>query len=249
MDIGHNNPPGIMAFALETINELAHWLTEHPVIATEEDMREAKSWVDRLNGVFAELEQERHRKVHPLNEQVRTINRDFFAIHNRSGVGGQGDMVMGELKGRLTAYALAEEARRQAAADEAARLAREAVERAKALEEAEREARENARLGELTNVVEVATEAAKAHTEAVKAINQAERADRDAANVKIVGGFARNLSLRARETLTVTDPHTAFRILWPDTRIEEAMLSAARVFRKLHDELPDGIAATYERSV
>jgi hypothetical protein len=91
---------------------LSNFLNETPVIETGPHWlkpsgcrtcaRRRLSW--RTNGL---------KLVDPLNTQVAEINRKYKSVHNTdSKKPGTLDKILGELKARLTAYALAEEAKR-----------------------------------------------------------------------------------------------------------------------------------------
>lgn len=241
--IGGNNPPGAINYAQETMTAIALFLKDHPVIQTDADARAAKLIKDRGDAAVKEMEDERDALVRPLNEQVATINGRYRPVRDPL------KKVIDDVKARLTAFIRTEERKRQEIAD-AARKAREELERAaREAEEREREARENASLGELdVDVVGATVDADAAFAEFERADRQAARAERDA-HVKIGGGFARSVSLRQRETLTITDIAEAIAAVGVTDKIRDAVLSAARDFRKAFGELPDGVAAEYEQSV
>jgi hypothetical protein len=57
------------------------------------------------------------------------------------------------------------------------------------------------------------------------------------------------MGLRDRETLTVTDWQAAITELGLTDLIRDAILTSARAYRKNFRELPEGIVATYDRSL
>jgi hypothetical protein len=127
--IGHNQPPGVIDAAQDTMAAMADWMKEHPVIETAENAREAKKLLDRAKGSTAEIEDARTRLVKPLNDQIDEINAEHKGVHNTDKKKpGVLDLVVTELKDRLAAFILAEEQRRAAEA-ERLRLAAEEAER------------------------------------------------------------------------------------------------------------------------
>lgn len=248
--IGDNNPPGPIEHAESVVAEANAWLADHPVIQTEDEAREAKPIMDRLKLAFEEIEAERDGKVRPLNEQVKAINERYKSLHNTDAKKpGRFDRVAVELKARFAAYMLREEEKRRQAA-EAARKAKEEAERvAREAEAAEREALQNAAAGELDiDVAKVTAEADDKFQEYERVSRFAERAEKET-TVKIGGGFRTSASLRTVETLVLDSYGKAIRAIGPNEKIEAAILSAARDYRKTHGVLPDGVSATTERKL
>jgi hypothetical protein len=62
-----------------------------------------------------------------------------------------------------------------------------------------------------------------------------------------LGGKA--LSLRSKETLTVDNALKAMSEIGSHPKINEAILSAARDYRKQYGRLPAGVTASYSRSI
>jgi hypothetical protein len=148
-----------------------------------------------------------------------------------------------ELRRRLSSYARALEikAARQAA-EEAERLAREAERR-------EQDAIEDADQGVCDIDLGAASQEADAAFAAFqKADRTAARAERES-HIRIAGGSSRALGLRDRETLTVTDWQAAITELGLTDTIRDAILASARAYRKAFRELPEGVVATYDRSL
>lgn len=73
-NIGDNNPPDMAATAIDVAKNISAWMSENPVIQTEDSARDAKVWLDRGKLCVKDLEDERDGKVRPLNEQVQGIN-------------------------------------------------------------------------------------------------------------------------------------------------------------------------------
>lgn len=247
---GHNNPPSLIDFAQETMRSLSDWMKERPVISSEDEAREAKLLLDRAKNCAADLETERDKQVRPLNEQVDEINSRYKAVHNRdSKKPGLLDKVVNELKNRLAQFIRAEEERREREAMEARRIAEEAERLAREAEAREREAIANAQAGELgVDVTQVVVEADSRFADFKKADREAARAERDA-HVKIGGGFNNAISLRTKETLILDDPIQAIRSIGCNEGIRDAILTAARAYRKLHGKLPAGVSSAVERHV
>jgi vacuolar-type H+-ATPase subunit I/STV1 len=248
--IGDNNGPDLIDFSRETMADLSSWMAEHPIIDGEDVAREAKKLLDRAKSCAGDIEAERDKLVRPLNEQITEINARYKSVHNTdSKRPGILDKVVSELKARLAVFLKAEEDRRAAEA-EAKRLAAEEAERiAREAEAREREAIENAKAGELgVDVTQVVIEADSRFAEFKKADREAARADRDS-HVRIGGGWGRSASLRNKETLVLENYNKAITAIGPHPKIEEAILSAAREYRKTHDKLPAGVTAVFERQL
>jgi hypothetical protein len=247
---GSNNPPGPVEHAQTVVDDINAWLADHPVIQTEEDAREAKPYLDRAKAAFDEMEDERDFKVRPLNERVSEINTTYKALHNTDAKKpGRYDRIVIELKARVGAFMVREEEKRRVAA-EAARIAQAELERvAREAEAKEQEAIRNAAAGELDiDLATATTEADTAFQEFEKSSRFAARVERDT-KVKIGGGFGNSASLRTVETLHLESYGKAIKAIGPHPKIEEAILSAARDYRKTHGALPEGVTATTERKL
>lgn len=248
--LGHNQPPGPIEYARDTMAALSAWMAEHPVIATEDHAREAKKLLDQAKSCAGDIEAERDKLVRPLNEQIDEINSAYKAVHNKDAKRpGTLDKVVNELKQRLAEFLRAEEARRAAEAEAALRAAEEAERIAREAEAREREAIENAKAGELgVDVTQVVVEADSRFAEFKKADREAARAERNA-DVRIGGGWGRAASLRTKETLILDDPIQAIRAIGVNEGIRDAILTAARAYRKIHNKLPSGVSAVTERNL
>lgn len=248
--IGDNKPPGPIDHAETVIRDINAWLQAHPVIETEEMAREAKPYLDRAKAALEEIESERDGKVRPLNEQVAQINLQYKAVHNTDPKKpGLFDKIVIELKARVAAFMIREEEKRRVAAEEARKLQEEAERIAREAEAKEQEALSNAAAGELdVDVSKVTQEADAAFSEFERTSRFAARAEKDS-KLKIGGGFGRTASLREVETLHLDSYNLALKDIGPNEKIKEAILSAARDYRKEHGKLPNGVSATTERKL
>jgi hypothetical protein len=243
MTNGHNNPPSQIETVHETARALSDWMAERPIIESEEIAREAKVFIDRGKLALADLETERDSKVRPLNEQVKEINTAYK--RPRDILSG----VVAEIQARISRFIRAEEERRVAVAQEAARIARESELRAREAERLELEAFERASVGELS--VDITAHVAAANS----AFAAFQKADREAARaeketkVKIGGGFKNALSLRQKETLVIEDHEKAVKALGLTDAIKEAIFTSARAYRTQFEELPPGVISQKERTL
>lgn len=234
--IGGNNPPGQIDFCRETTSAISAWATDNPVIETEEKAREAKLLVDRAKAAAKELEEERDKKVRPLNEQVKAINASYKEPQMSLG------SALFVIMGRINDYIQAEEAKRVAAARAAEEELRAKIKAAEEAEEAARQAAEDAKQGVVVDVVASIEEAEQAFKEFAKAERVLARAQKDT-HVKIGGGFNKALAQREKEELVVTDPLAAIRAIGFTERLLETLLTEARSFRKQNGCLPIGVIA------
>lgn len=248
--IGGNQPPGPIEFAQIAIADLRAWLTETPVIETDEQARAGGLFVERLRKTLGEVEDERDAKVRPLNEQVAEINAEYKAVHNADPKKpGTADRILNELRARLTAYAQAEEAKRTAAAEAARRAAEEAERIAHEAEAAEREAIDNAKAGELVDVGGAVLEADSRFKDFKRADRAAARAEAQT-SLRIPSGLGgKALSMRTVETLTITSASQALKAMGLTEKVKDAILSSARDYRKQHDTLPPGVASVTSRQL
>jgi hypothetical protein len=239
---GGNNPPDSISLAGETIAALSAWMTDNPVVQTEEESREAKLLLDRAKSSLESMEIERDALVRPLNVQVKAINDRYRQPRTLL------EKVRDAIAGRLTAYARRLEHERIAAAEAARRAAEEAERVAREAEAREREAAQEAAQGVCTDTVAATEEADQAFSRFKKADRQARRAERDT-RIRIGGGFGKAASLRTVEILSVTDFKAAIDDIGLTQDIANAILKGARVYRKENGELPSGVAASYERTI
>lgn len=256
LGIGGNRPPipiatpSLFEGARKVIAALSAFLRDHPVITNAEQARAAKAIKDGADRNLADLEAERDAQVRPLNEQVAVINARYKSFHNTdSKRPGSADKVINELKARMLVYVRAEEARRAKIAEEAARVAAAAEAKARAAEADEKVAIEDAAAGvcdiDIGGTIE---QADQAFSEFLRADRAADRAARET-HVKIGGGMAKSLALRTHEVLSVADWKAAIEDIGLTPPLTEAILTAARAYRKANGELPDGISSAQERSL
>lgn len=240
--IGHNSgtPAEIVAGIKE---EMRLWLVDHPVLQSDDEAREAARLARRAKNTLDDIDADRKAKVGPLNAEVKAINATYAdAVLPVS-------LSLGMVKDRMTAWAEAEELRRQEEA-ECARL--EAIEKARIADEAfraVREAEDNAAVGEATDTLGAALAASLADADAKRAERVFLRAEK-AVPVRMAPGMGgRAMSLKSHTELSVIDPVAAIGELGLTEGIAEAILTAARAFKKLHSRLPAGIASNITRSV
>lgn len=242
-EVGHNKPPSMIEVCDQVAGDLNGWLAEHPVILTEDEVRDAKLLLDRSKLGLKDLEDERDKKVRPLNEQVKTINDEYRPTK------GIVSTLNEELGKRIEAYILAEEAKRIAEAREAARRAAEAEAAARAAERAEQEALDARNTGELGIDIKTAT------TTADTAFREYERAERaaqvaeKATHVKVGGGFSRATSLRKVKVYNITDAAAALHAIGVTDDIRDAIVKGAKAYHEEHGEIPPGILMHEERKI
>jgi hypothetical protein len=242
----HNNPPSPIDFAGVAMADLSDWLKNNPVIQTPEQAKEGSLFVERSRKTIQDLEDARKSEVSPLNERVKGINEQYRSVRDPM------DNVLSELRRRLTDFAAREEARRIREAELARQAADNAEMEARRAEEAEREAKQNATLGEITDVAAAIVAADQTFSDYAKADRAAQIAESQT-HVRLpsqLGGKA--LSLREQETLVVTDMITAVEALMLahiTERIKEGILKAARTYRKVRGVLPPGVRSEITRSI
>lgn len=239
---GHNRPTaaGIVADQLE---RLGSFLADHPVIQSHEEAIEAAKLSKLAGNALKDLDDERQKKVRPLNDQVGRIN-----LEHKDAIAPL-KAVLAKLDERVSAFARAEEARQRQEAAEARQRADEAAKAAAEAARVQREADENAAAGELgVDLVAATVNEQTAAKDAARADRDAQRAERNI-GVRLPTGLGRATSLRAKEVLTVVDPIAAITEIGLTPDISEAILSGARAYRKLKNRLPAGIATATERSI
>jgi hypothetical protein len=247
--IGGNNPPvpinldapSLIDRARSFYTILSAFLKNTPVIQSHNDAKQAANYVEQARATIGEIEDTRKRRVTPLNDEVKAINEEYRTPRETL------QSLMDEVKRRLTAFAVAEEAERQRAA-EAARIAAAEAERiAREAEAVEVEAKACADVGEIgVNVAAAITQADKAFDTFKRADRTAARAER-AVPVRLSGGMGRAVSMRRTETLVLDDAVAAITAIGPTEKVRDAILSSARDYRKLHGKLPAGVSAEIER--
>lgn len=248
--IGSNNPPGPIDLAMDTAVVLSRWLAERPLILDEDMARDGKLLLDRAKASAGEIEDARLKETKPLNEQLGEINARYKQVHNTDPKKpGMLDKVVSELRRRMTDFVAKEEAKRIAVAEAKRRAAEQAERVAREAEAKEREAIENAKAGELgVDVTQVVVEADSRFNDFKKADREAQRAERDA-RVRIGGGWMNAATLRTKETLVLVSYGKAICAIGPNDKIREAILSAARDYRKEKGHLPEGVSVEITRAI
>ena len=241
--IGNNNPPpGLIDRARRFYIALADFLKETPVIQSHDEAKTAANFIEQSRATIGEIEDERKRFTKPLNDEVDAINGQYSPA--REAI----KSVMDEVKRRLTAFAAAEEARRQAEAAEARRAAEEAERIAREAEAIEADAKACADVGECgVNVAAAIAQADQAFSTFKRADRVADRAERQIP-VRLNGGFGRAVSMRKTETLVLDDITAAIEAIGLTDKIKDAILSSARDYRKLNGRLPAGVSAVTDRN-
>jgi hypothetical protein len=240
---GHNHPPSQIELIDGVVEELSRFLSETPVIGSHEEAKRAAELIKRGRIAADELDDERDGNVRPLNERVKAIN----AAYKRASL--PLDRLLVLLKSRLTDRARAEEARRQADVAAKLRAAQEAEIAALRAAEAERDAIENAALGEIGGpVVQAITDTAIAQEDAARAARALAIAEKDVPE-RIATGYGRAVAMRTVETLVIDNHISAVISMWPSDKIGDAIRSAARDYRKAHGRLPKGISIHIERKI
>jgi hypothetical protein len=245
--VGGNNPPQetTIEFASTAMALMQRYLNDNPVIQTGEQAEAAKVQIETGRGCLAGMETERDGKVRPLNNKVDEINGVYRAVS------APFKKVMDQVRERLTAYGKMVEAERERVAAIARAKADALIAAAREAERLEREAIENASQGEVdAGVAERIIEADASFKVAAKANRQAAVAERDASNVRIGGGHGRSLGLRTTTTLTLVDPIAAIKAMGGKVseKTADAILSDARAWRKLNDQQwPAGVTAVEDR--
>jgi hypothetical protein len=240
--IGHNRASPI-EIAKDTLSDLNRFLTDTPVIETPEHAKQGALFVERTRKTLADLEDDRRVTVRPLNDEVKLINLEYGNASRPL------ETVLNELKWRLTDFAAREEAKRQHEADEKRKQAELAEMEARVAEQREREAKAGATVGEITDVAAAVVEADQRFNEYGRAARAAAIAERSVP-VRLssqLGGKA--LSLRTKETLVLDDAYAAIREMGVTDKIRDAVLSAARDYRRLHEKLPAGVSAKTTREI
>ena len=232
--IGHNTPTEL-ELAAGAKAELDKWLDEHPAITTEDEAREAKLVYDRAYASLKDLEAAKELETKPLHTAWQDALAKYRSPYNLF------EGSVSRLMNMMQAFAREAKRKADAIAAEAARKLAEARAAAEEAERKEKEAIENASLGEIGAGVGQATEEADA---AFQAFNQAARearaAERDT-NVKITGGFSRAIGIRAEKTLHLDDVSKAIAVLGVTEDIKAAVLKSARAYKKLKGSWPDGV--------
>ena len=243
---GDNLPKSAQSIeaARETYKSIKAFLDSAIVIQDEETAQKAKLFLDRGNAAVADIEADLEREATPLRKIWMDCRAKFTpAIESFA-------KPIAELKARLRVFALAEEKRKLAILEEARRVAEVARLAALEAERIEREAKENASVGDCEAAVGTAiAKADAAFSEFKTADNTAARAYREATDTVIRGGFSRGIGLKDKKTLVVTDHMKAIGVLGMTDDIRDAILKGARAYKKLNQKLPDGVSEETNRTI
>ncbi len=240
---GHNHPPSHLEMTHDVIEALAVWLDQVPVVQTHEEAKVAAELIKRANIATKELDAERDALVRPLNTQVKQTNNDYKIVSEPLS------RCANEIKQRMIAFLRAEEARRGAKAREARERADAAKKAAQEAAERQHEAVENAAAGEIrAGVAEAMRDASRADAEALQAAHVAAIAEKDV-KARVSTGFGGAIGLRNVENLVVDNHISAIMSMWPCEKLYDAILSAARDYRKETGNLPRGISIQTERKL
>lgn len=239
--IGGNGPPTCVSTARGVYATLAAFLKNVPVIQSAVDAKTGANLLEQGRATLGEMEGERRAIVDPLNAEVSIINDRYRAP--REAV----QSIMDELKRRLTTFAAAEEAERARKAEAAREAAQEAERIAREAERIEADAKARADVGECDlNVAAVIAQADRTFATFKRADRNAARAEKET-TVRLNGGFGRAVTMRKSETLVLDDATAAIAAMGVSDGIRDAILSAARSYRKLNGRLPAGVSAETER--
>ena len=232
--VGHNNPPDIIEDAASLAEEANNWLTNHPVILSEDEAREGKLWVDRMSNTSKDMEVELRRTIEPLTKKIGEISLRYIAPRNAL------KNTYKLLLERIADFLKKEKARREKIATEAAAKAAEAEQHARAAEAVEKEAIADAAAGAISDVGKATSDADRAFEVYKKADIVSARAAKEV-NPRIGGGIKRALGLRKKESLHITNAISAIEDMGVSDKLAEAIKTAARVFEKQHGRYPVGI--------
>lgn len=240
-----DNQPQRMAIeaAKDAGRDLRDFLKDTPVIENFDQCRDGDAFIERVHIALASMEDERKPVADPLYAQWKAVNEPYRLVREPL------EKLYTEIKRRVSAFKNKVEAARQA---EAERLRREAEDQKRRAEEAAAAADDAvacADVGEINDAGELIIEADSAIRDAGRADRAAAIAERNVVmrSPSIVGGKAR--AMRTVEILSVADPHAAIKALGCTDKIRDAILSAAKEYRKEYGELPPGIASRNERSM
>lgn len=237
--LGANNPPTPIDDSRSTYKLIAQFLKDNPVVENETTALSANETLAIGRSTLKALEIAEGAEADPLYSQWKAAKAKY-----KPAIDGM-KKIVDEVASRLTEFMRAEQRRRQQEADEKRRVAEEAERAAREAERLEAEARENASVGEVGVDVAGAIEQADTAFDAFKkTAREATLAEKDA-NVRFKSRFAaKATTLRMVKTLVLTDATKALAIMGVTPKIEEALLSSARDYRKTNNLLPDGVTET-----
>tara|TARA_R110000868_G_scaffold182850_1_gene423996 strand:+ start:786 stop:1448 length:663 start_codon:yes stop_codon:yes gene_type:complete len=218
----------------------------HPAVSTEEDGREAARLIARARKCMQDAESERKALVQPHVDAQRETNSA-----SKASLSGLVSM-LSALTDRLWVFTKAAEDRKAEEAIAAGRRAHEAASASVAAANAYADAVDDQSQGEIgVDVLARQEAAAKAKADADRAYREAQRREREMA-VRYSPGkdMGRAITARNHEVLCVDDMGAAMAVMIPYSEgLIEAVLTAARAYRKVHDRLPPGIGTRTERGI
>lgn len=241
--IGHNVPPSAIDLAKDEFASLSEFLAEMPVVQDEDAARRANLFKSRAAATLKDLDAAMRAESDPPYRLYKA------ALDKYKPVADSLASLAKQIDARLAAFMRQEQAKRQRIADEARAALLEAEQLAREAERAEQEAAANAAVGEVVDIGAAIVEADAKFAEFQRASRFVKVAERDT-KIRIGGGLGKVATLRTVETLTIINLDAALRVLRETgltEKIVEALLSAAREFRKTWGELPNGITRTTEQ--
>ncbi len=253
--IGANNPPpdvaespkapDVMENARSVYKVVSAFLADNPAIIDEESARKANEVRDQARTMVKSLESADEAESKPLHKAWKDSKAKWKKPIDAL------DKVLSELSGRLQKYMIEEDDKRKAIAEEARKKAAELERVAREAEEAEHAAILAAEVGEFTDAGAAMAKADIAFDQFKEAKAEAKVATREE-DVRFRSRFgSKATTLRTVETLHVDDPVAALNAMWPDDGLREALLTAARGWRKAHggEVLPPGIRRDTEQKI
>lgn len=242
--LGSNNPPSSIDDSRSTYKLIAQFLKDNPIVESETTALSANETLAIGKSTLKALEIAEGAEADPLYSQWKAAKAKY-----KPAIDGM-KKIVDEVAARLTEFMKAEQRRRQQEADEKRRIAEEAEHAAREAERLEAEARENASVGE------VGVDVAGAIEQADTAFDTFKKTARDAtlaeknADVRFKSRFAaKATTLRTIKTLVLTDATKAIAAIGITEKIQEAILSSARDYRKTNNLLPDGVTETEDQTL
>jgi hypothetical protein len=267
--IGANNPPESSADeaavtsyatermvhcpAIESAKEalplLKAFIAAEPVYQSAEELQKAGAWIESARKTIGAMEDERKPKVAPLNAALDIINEPYRIIRQEiegtKQVKGLLQIIVdrwntGEAAERKRREAIAEAARLEA--EEAARVAQEAIDRAN-------DAIASAEVGECADVGTAVIDAKADIREANIAERDAQRAEKNV-KVRVASSFGgRALAPRRTPIIVIDDLAAAIEAIGPVEKILIAVRQSAAAFKEANGKMPKGCREDYTRSI
>ena len=230
-----DNRPDMIQHARDAWARLNKWLSDHPAVQDGTEARDGKLMLDVAAATLKDLRDACDTEKKPHFDAWKN------AIAKYKPADEALEKLLDEVNKRLSAYARAEDAKRKAEAEAARKAAADAERIALEKIAAERDAAENASLGEIgVDLGTAQAETDAAVTEAKQAIAVAKIADRDS-HVLIGGGFGKAMSLRTEKAQVIDDAAKALAAIGLTEDIKLAILKGARAYKKLKGVWPEGV--------